>query len=55
MQDTDKVMISFLADKEVHEKIVDLQKETTTFSRSEMIRKLLDLGIKSIDKDGQAS
>lgn len=49
-----KIMITFAADKEMLAKVKELQLATETFSRSEIIRKLVDLGLQSLQKDGQA-
>jgi metal-responsive CopG/Arc/MetJ family transcriptional regulator len=45
---TDKVTVSILLDPEVYKQIRQLQKDKDVFSRSELIRQIIDAGLKKI-------
>lgn len=45
---TDKVTVSILIDPDVYEKIKKLQSDKQIFSRSELIRQIIDAGLKKI-------
>jgi len=44
--------LSIVLDQKTLDRIIDLQKENGIFSRSGMIRKIVDKGIKEIEKTG---
>jgi metal-responsive CopG/Arc/MetJ family transcriptional regulator len=43
---TDKVTVSVLIDPETLDKVKELQSKTKVFSRSELLRKLIEEGLK---------
>lgn len=45
---TDKITVSILLDPEVYERIRKIQAEKQIFSRSELIRQIVDLGLKKL-------
>ncbi|NMH68575.1 hypothetical protein [Rossellomorea vietnamensis] len=45
---TDKITISILLEPEVFQQITEMQKEKGVFSRSELIRRIIDAGIKKV-------
>lgn len=48
------VRLTFTTEKEVLEQIKELQRESSVFNRSEVIRQLVNRGLQSTLKDGQA-
>ena len=47
---TDKVTVSVLLDQDVLEQLTELQKKYEIFSRSKMLREIIENGLKEIEK-----
>lgn len=47
---TDKITVSVLLDPEVIEELTELQQKYAIFSRSKLLRELIEEGLKVIDK-----
>lgn len=48
---TDKVTVSVLIEPETLDKLVDLQKESGIFSRSKLLREVIEKGLKVVGKE----
>jgi metal-responsive CopG/Arc/MetJ family transcriptional regulator len=48
---TDKITISVLLDPKVYDQVKELQKQTGIFSRSALLRKVIDVGLKEVSKN----
>lgn len=49
---TDKKTISVLLDQEIVEQLTELQKKYEIFSRSALLREIIENGLKEIEKKG---
>ena len=47
---TDKITISVLLDPEVVEQVKELQRTSGVFSRSALLREVIDKGLKAVEK-----
>lgn len=47
---TDKITVSVLLDPEVLEELTNLQKKYEVFSRSKLLRQIIEEGIKTLEK-----
>lgn len=45
-----KIPVSVLVDPDTYDRVVALQKVTGTFSRSKLLREIIDKGLKSFEK-----
>lgn len=50
----DKIMVSFAIEQDAMKKIIEIQLQEKMFNRSDLIRKLVDIGLENF-KEGQAS
>ncbi|WP_154657908.1 ribbon-helix-helix protein, CopG family [Fictibacillus gelatini] len=47
----EKRMVSILVEQDTYDKITEIQKETGIFSRSKLLRDLIDRGLKTLEKE----
>lgn len=48
---TEKITVSVLLEPATHQTIIDLQKKHGIFSRSALLRDVIDKGLKAVDKE----
>ncbi len=47
---TEKITVSVLLDPQVHDKVTELQKQSGVFSRSALLREIIEKGLKAVEK-----